>query len=223
MGVVAAKLMIDAEEPPLDDIRSAPAAHGIEIPERFVPATNAQVAYWRQLCGAISERGSRGMGETDWPPELAPTRITLRTLEERRLVVRRSRAWLLRRGWYTTLTLLRVTAMPTPPLTVAERPAPNLPTFAELETWEKVCHWLDRQPNMRARLSMLGVPSLAGAGCVSAGTLRGTRSYRLVRHSNDCTWRLSPTWKQHFLALWHGVSEAAGERQPIVSDAPVPC
>ncbi len=222
MGVVATKLMLDAEESSLDDVQTVPSRHEFEIPEGFVPATKAQVAYWRQLCGAISERGTRGMGDADWPPELAPTRITLRAMEERMLIVRRSKAWHLRRGWYTALTLLRVTAVPTPPLTIAERPAPHLPTFAELERWEKVCRWLDQQPQQRARLPILGVPGLPGLGDVSAEALLGMRSYRLVRHGNDCTWRLSPTWKQRLLALWHGATKAEGERQPIVSDAPAP-
>ncbi|HEV8193204.1 MAG TPA: hypothetical protein VGP82_17210, partial [Ktedonobacterales bacterium] len=219
MGIVAAKLMVEEGEPPTEIV---PMASEIEVPDGFMPATKAQVAYWRQLCGAISERRPRGMGDSDWPADLVPTRITLRALEERRLIVRRARAWHLRRGWYTTLTLLRVTAVPTPPLTVAERPAPNLPTFAELELWEKVCRWLDQQPKQRARLPILGVSGLPGSGDVSADMLRGMRMHRLVRHGNDCTWRLSPTWKQRLLALWHGVTKAEGERQPVVSDAPAP-
>jgi hypothetical protein len=160
MGIVATNLIIDAHEPDARPTNVAPNIHRIDIPEGFVPATKAQVAYWRQLCGAIHGRGAKGMGDADRPPELVPTRITLRALEVRRLVVRRSRAWHLRRGWYTILTLLRITAVPTPPLAVAERPAPNLPTFAELETWEKVCRWLDQQPGMRARLPISGVPGL---------------------------------------------------------------
>ncbi|HEV8191647.1 MAG TPA: hypothetical protein VGP82_09200, partial [Ktedonobacterales bacterium] len=113
-------------------------------------------------------------------------------------------------------------AIPTPPLTIAERPAPNLPTFAEIELWEKVCRWLDQQPQQRARLPILGVSGLPDPGDVSAEILRGMRGYRLVRHCNDCTWRLSPTWKQRLLALWQGVTKAEGERQPTVSDVPVP-
>ncbi len=221
MGVVAAKLLIDPEEEmPLEAPLSASPAHRIEIPEGFTPATKAQVAYWRQLCGAISERGPRGMNNDDWPPELEPSRITLHAMEEHRLVVRRSRVWHLRRGWYSTLTLLRVTAVPTPPLAIAERSAPNLPSFAELEVWEKVCRWLDQKPQQHMCLPILGVPGPPGSGDVSAEMLRGMRSYRLVRHGSDCTWRLSPTWKQRLLALWHGVTKAEGERQPTVSEAP---
>jgi hypothetical protein len=190
IGIVATKLMIDAEEPDESSAEVAPKVRGIDIPEGFVPATKAQVAYWRQLCGAIHERGAKGMGDTDWPPELAPSHITLRAFEERRLVVRRSRAWHLRRGWYATLTLLRLTAVPTPPLTVAERPAPHLPTFVELETWEKICRWPDQLRGQWARLPILGVPGLLGTGDVSADILRGMRTYRLVRHGKDCTWRL---------------------------------
>ncbi len=162
------------------------------------------------------------MGDTEWLPELSPTRITLRAMEERRLVVRRSRAWHLRRGWFTVLTMLRVTAVPTPPLVVAERPGPNLPTFVELESWEKICRWLDQQPKQRARLPIFGVSELLGTGDVSVEMLRGMRTYRLVRHGNDCTWRLSPTWKPRLLALWHGVMKDEGERQLVGTQAPAP-
>lgn len=223
MGIIAAKVLLDGA----DDVDEAdesrgeelPAATNIAKPDGFTPATKAQVAYWRQLCGALSVRGSAGMGDADWPPELQPTRITLRALEERRLIVRRGRAWHLRREWYATLTLLRLTAVPTPPLAVAERPAPHLPTFAELEQWELVCCWLDGQPGQRARLPMVDVPQV---GPVSADMLRGMRRYRLVRHAADCTWRLSASWKARLYGLWQGVTKAEGERQLTPSDAPAP-
>jgi hypothetical protein len=48
------------------------------------------------------------------------------------------------------------------------------------------------------------------------------RKYRLVRHSDDCTWRLSPTWKARLATLWQGIVKAEGEREPQPSDAPAP-
>lgn len=225
MGIIAAKLMDDGESLAAPATASESltgstvAGSGIEVPDGFVPATKAQVAYWRQVCGALSLCGATGMRDTDWPPDVAPTRLTLRALEERRLIVRRSGAWHLRRDWYATLTLLRRTAVPTPPLTLAERPALNLPTFAELEQWELVCRWLDTQPGQRARLPILDVPSV---GAVSADLLRGMRKYRLVRHAADCTWRLSRTWKARLSALWQGVVKAEGERKPAAEDTPAP-
>ncbi len=220
MSVTAAKLLDDVTMRGLRWVR-LPYMQWL-VPDGFVPATKAQVAYWRQLCGAVSARGKAGMPDTEWPPELSPNRFTLRALEERRILVRRSRAWRLRRGWYAALTLLRLTAVPTPPLLPAEHPGPTLPTFAELEQWDLVCRWLDTQPNMRARLPIVGVPGLPVPGAVSSEMLRGMRKYRLVRHSDDCTWRLSPTWKARLATLWQGIVKAEGEHEPTPSDAPAP-
>ena len=75
----------------------------------------------------------------------APNRITLRAMESGIWWCGRS-GWHLRRGWYTTLAMLRVTAVPTPPLSIPERQAPDLPTFAELEHGRHICRWMDQQP-----------------------------------------------------------------------------
>ncbi len=50
---------------------------GITVPADFTPATKAQVAYWRELCGAISLTGTEGMHDGDWPADLAPSKPTL--------------------------------------------------------------------------------------------------------------------------------------------------
>ncbi len=98
-------------------------------------------------------------------PDLAPQSHTLRQLVERCILVRRGRAWHLRRQWYARLTALRARAVDTPPLTLTERPAPDLPTYAELEAWEALCRWLDLQPKQRAHLPFL---SLAPSGAAPA-------------------------------------------------------
>src|SRR5262249_371519 len=68
-------------------------AWGISIPADFTPATKAQVAYWRELCGAISLTGKDGMRDTDWPTDLAPAKPTVQTMADRGLIARRRRAW----------------------------------------------------------------------------------------------------------------------------------
>ncbi|HEX9412145.1 MAG TPA: hypothetical protein VF916_01450, partial [Ktedonobacterales bacterium] len=88
------------------------------------PPTKAQVYYWRELCGVATLHGAAGVRDDQWPPELAPSTATLRALVERGLFVRRRRAWRLRRDWYTRVGALRARAVPTPPLTLAERPGP---------------------------------------------------------------------------------------------------
>jgi hypothetical protein len=171
---------------------------GISIPAHFTPATMAQVAYWRELCGAISLTGTDGMHDGDWPADLAPSRPTLHAMAECKLIVRRQRAWHLKRKWHAYLQYLRLTAVPTPALTVAERPAPGLPTYAELQVWEAICRWLDGQAQCRARLPMSAIPEV---GDVSSETLLAMRKARIVRPRSDCRWSLSPRWKSILLEL----------------------
>jgi hypothetical protein len=194
-------------------------AWGIAIPPDFTPATKAQVAYWRELCGAISLTGRDGTRDGDWPADLAPAKSTLTAMAERALIVRRGGAWHLKRKWYAWLQYLRQTAVPTPALALAERPAPGLPAYAELQLWEAVCRWLDGHPQYRARMPMVDVPDV---GTVSSETLLAMRKARLVRHTSDCSWALSPRWKALLLALWHGVTKAEGERAPDGGAEPAP-
>jgi hypothetical protein len=188
-------------------------------PERAgaLPATKAQVAYWRELCGAISLTGAQGMRDDGWPADLAPSKPTLKAMAERGLIVRRWRAWHLKRKWHAWLQYLRLTGVPTPALAVAERPAPGLPTYAELQIWEAICRWLDGQPQCRARLPMADVP---GVGDVSSEILLALRKARLVRHRSDCCWALSPRWKAILLELWHGLTKAEGERSANATSGP---
>jgi hypothetical protein len=128
------------------------------------PPTKAQVFYWAQLCGELHRRGTDGIaGAEGWPSDLMPSHATLEALQERSLVARRGRAWKLRRRWYERLSALKARAVHTPPLRLTERPAPNLPTYAELEAWEAVCRWLDTQPGRKARLPFVGLEPLLAA------------------------------------------------------------
>jgi hypothetical protein len=47
-------------------------AWGVSIPADCSPATKAQVAYWRELCGAITLTGADGMGIVTGPRVLLP-------------------------------------------------------------------------------------------------------------------------------------------------------
>jgi hypothetical protein len=51
-----------------------PQAWGIAIPPDFIPATKAQVAYLRELCGAIALTSMDGMHDTGQPTDLVPSR-----------------------------------------------------------------------------------------------------------------------------------------------------
>ncbi len=132
-----------------------------ETEDGLPPPTKAQVFYWAQLCGELSKSGIAGIAGADgWPADLRPTAPTLKALVERGLIARRERVWKLRRYWYARLTALKTRAGNSPPLTLAERPAPHLPTYAELEQWEAVCRWLDVQPGCRVRLPFVGLAPL---------------------------------------------------------------
>jgi len=194
-------------------------AWGITVPADFIQATKAQIAYWRELCGAISLTGTDGMRDGAWPADLAPSKPTLAAMAERGLTVRRRRAWHLKRKWHAWLQYLRLTAVPTPALTIAERPAPGLPTYAELQIWEAVCRWLDGQPQCRARVPITDVP---GVGEIFCELLLAMRKVRLVRHRSDCAWALSPRWKAILLELWHGITKADGERETGSGNEPIP-
>src|SRR5262249_37259253 len=160
-----------------------------------------------------------GMRDGGWPADLAPSRPTLQVMAERGLIVRRRRAWRLKRKWHAWLQYLRLTAVPTPALTIADRPAPGLPTYVELQVWEALCRWLDGQSQCHARLPMADVP---GVGEVSSEILLAMRKARLVRHRSDCAWALSPRWRTILLELWHGITKAEGERSPDTTREPLP-
>src|SRR5690349_8383311 len=66
MGSVTAKVMTADKRLALEAL---PYMSTVTLPDGFVPATKAQVAYWSELCSAIRERASRGMGDADWNPE----------------------------------------------------------------------------------------------------------------------------------------------------------
>jgi hypothetical protein len=114
--------------------RLADYAHSwsISVPPNFTPATKAQVAYWRELCGVLSLTGIEGMRDGNWPEDLAPSKPTLQAMVDRKLIVRRRRTWHLKRKWHAWLQYLRLTAVPTPALAIAERPAPGFPTYDEI-------------------------------------------------------------------------------------------
>jgi hypothetical protein len=218
-GTLALILAEDASVAAVERLADYAQSWGITIPANFTPATKAQVAYWRELCGAISLTGTAGTHDSDWPADLAPAMPTLQAMVERGLIVRRRRAWHLKRKWHAWLQYLRLTAVPTPALTLAERPAPGLPTYAELQVWEAVCRWLDGQPQCRARLPMADVPDV---GEVSSEILMAMRKAHLVRHRSDCAWALSPRWRTLLLELWHGITKAEAERSPNAANEPIP-
>ncbi len=192
------------------------------IDDALPPPTHAQIAYWRDLCGALSQVKGVGMADEAWPADLRPSRPTLKAMTERGLIVRRKRAWHLKRGWYGKVAALRVRAVPTPRRAFAERPRPDLPSYAELESFERICRWLDAQPKRRARLPFVGLREQLGAESeVPIASLHLMRKHRIARHTSTCEWALSPTWKERLLNRWKGLDREVREQfpaQPTPSD-----
>jgi hypothetical protein len=150
------------------------------------------------------------------------------------ILARRHGAWHLTRHWYARLTALRLEAVDTPPLRPCERPAPGLPSYAELQAWEAICRWLDTQPRHRTRLPFLGLAgftlhedaeALPALGETSegqelpAGLLRGMRTARLVRHTSACEWVLAKAWRERLLALWQGYDRLKRELPAVLTAA----
>jgi hypothetical protein len=171
------------------------------------PVTRAHIRYWRELCQSIATCGADGMPTDGWPEGFTPSRLTLRSMVGYGLIVRRSRAWHLRRQSVERLAELESTAAPTPHLTLLDRPAPDLPTFAELSRFEDIARYLDTLPGRRERLPF--------AGCnVTSTELKNMRRWKLLRHVTGCYWQLYSDWKTRLEGYWRAVVQEQGERVP---------
>jgi hypothetical protein len=189
------------------------------------PPTKAQVFFWAEVCGAIHERGREGMTNEKWPPDLDPDVQDLKQMADRRLLAKRRGVWRLRRDWYERLTTLKVMAVPTPVLRRVERPAPDCPTYAELEAYERICRWLDACPRGRSRLPFAGLVALGAEDNEPVPELRAMRRLRLVRHTAGCEWALSASWQKRLQELHRGIARAlrnvGPEDQSVAAPAPV--
>jgi hypothetical protein len=246
--VVDGSLALAVATVPAPSASSASSAAGQRGLPGLPPLTKARVHYWRELCGALSWAGTTGLpSAAAFPPAARPDRADLKALVAYGIVTRRKRAWHLTRRWHARLSALQAEAVDTPPLRLCERPAPGLPSYAELQAWEAICCWLDTQPRQRARLpfsalatfarqyssealSALGLGEREGETSeaerearegrdVPAGLLRGMRSARLVRHTRACEWVLAKAWRERLLALWQGYDRCKRELPAVVQAA----
>lgn len=214
-----AQLTLDSFDTYLDAVESHAPKHLVAqladevltAEDREHPPTHEQVYHWRELAGAMTLCGTAGMADECWPAELAPSQITLKDLVDRHLIVRRGRAWHLRRHWYTRLHALKQIAVDTPAFVLLERPAPHLPTYAEFKEFETICRYLDACPNSRSRLPFVGLAS-GTAEEIPSRMLKLMRHYKLVRHRDTCEWALSPQWQERLKDLWRGVTAVLRDR-----------
>jgi hypothetical protein len=191
------------------------------------PPTKCQVFYWAEACGAVHAHGREGILDNTWPPELSPDDVDLKQMVERGLLAKRGRVW--RRWWwwwqwYEQLSALKVPAVPTPMLERVERPAPDCPTYAELETYECICRWLDTLPLARARLPFAGLGALGADSEEPIDALRAMRRLRMVRHTARCEWALSSRWHERLQELCTGIARALRkvDRSAVTEEMPAP-
>jgi hypothetical protein len=126
-------VLVDTPPTLSSGITAAPTLPEWVLDDGLPPPTHEQVEYWRKLCGELSRAKGRGVANGQWPDDLVPTRPTLRALVKRGIIVRRKRAWHLKRDGYARLCSLRQRAVPTPREQLALRPRPHFPSY--LSTW----------------------------------------------------------------------------------------
>ncbi len=203
---------------PCASLRAADAAVSGDV----LPApTKAQAYFWAEVCGAVSAAGPGGMLDDGWPKDLGPDPLDLKAMVVRGLLARRRGAWRLRRRWYERLCALKACAVPTPVPEYTKRPAPDCPTYAELEAFERICRWLDVRPGARARLPFVGLAALGAEDEEPVLELRAMRRLRLVRHTGRCEWALSSRWRDQLQELHRGSARALRKLSPAAQAAPL--
>ena len=196
-------------------IEDAKADASVVFDDGLPPPTHAQIEYWRKLCGALSLVKGTGMADEAWPTDLAPTKPTLTALVERRIIVRRRRAWHLKRGWYGRHRRAAGACRADAAGILRRAAAADLPSYAEIEGFERICRWLDaNRSGGRDCLSSALIEQLGAESEVPIVLLHLMRKYRLARHTSTCEWALSPTWKDRLRALWDGVDREVREQFP---------
>jgi len=214
---------MERADPPLTTAAATPSMGALD--DGLPPPTKAQAFFWAQVCGAARAAGVDDVRDGAWPPDLGVDARDLKQMVERGLLAKRGGAWRLRRGWYERLDALKARAVPTPVLLWVERPAPNCPTYAELEAYERICRWLDARPGARSRLPFTGLRALGAEDEEPLDDLRAMRRLKLVRHTGRCEWALSSTWQDRLLELQGGIARALrkmGLSVGIVAPAPAP-
>jgi hypothetical protein len=79
------------------------------------------------------------------------------------------------------------------------------PTRRHLRHWERVCRYLDAQPYRSVRYPFPLDPPM------TTRLFKRMARFGLVRHREDCSWRLSRRWMGILRRLWEGTPDNDGE------------
>ena len=178
------------------------------------PPTHAQIEYWRKLCGELTQARRAWPDDGAWPTDLAPTRPTLTALVERGLIVRRTR-----RGTSSatgTAALLAASAGGAhASATLAERPRPDLPSYAEIEGFEDLPLAGCPAPTSWARLPFVGLGERVwGQSETPTPLLHLMRKHRVARHTQSASGRSPPPGKTDPRALAWGRARGPRDTAP---------
>src|SRR5690242_20613810 len=84
------------------------------------------------------------------------------------------------------------------------------PSRRHLCHWERVCLYLESQPYRSVRFPYPSEPP------ITTRLLKRMARFDLVRHREDCSWRLTIRWRSMLQHLWGGTEE---ESEPTLADA----
>jgi hypothetical protein len=95
--------------------------------------------------------------------------------------------------------------------------AAGAPARKHLQHWERVCRYLDAQPYRAIKAPFPTDPP------ITARLLKRMARFGLVRHCDDCTWRVTRRWATFLRKLWQGQDEEEeGASPPLIARSTAP-
>lgn len=88
----------------------------------------------------------------------------------------------------------------------------DIPRRQQLQHWDRVCCYMEAQPFRAIAFPFPADPP------ISAKLLKRMEQYKLVRHCDDCTWRVSRRWMQILKRLAKGIKDEPRERSSDSDD-----
>jgi hypothetical protein len=166
--------------------------------------TRDQLDHWRQLCQYLARQPDRAIA----PPYPKRLDVSVRMLHQmaRYGLVRHNDnacSYVLSPRWQTILGRLEAGK----PLTFQGIGGPA-PTSRHLLHWEEVCCYLESQPYGSVSYPFPTDPP------ITARLLKRMAVFRLVKHTDECRWKVSPKWQQILRRLWDHLPDEEDPPEP---------